>query len=159
MPVEARLIGRVDARSLVGILRLVAEGVRKPSLAVVRTLKLDFVAAASHDGEEAVAVRDSKGLEGGYWRGWEGRAGPDHPEEENGAGVEEAREDYGGERDFHYGEVVGESVLPREPGLQRGHLVSFRSGGVKDRRRVEGGLLVCDTGYLLRLLEEARFPA
>src|SRR6266851_3444282 len=139
IPVEARLVGRIDARSLVGILRLVAEGVCVPSLAIVRTLKFDFVAAAGHNGEEAVAVCDAERLERGYWRGWEGRAGPDHPEEENSAGVKEAREDYGGERDFEKGKVAGDSGLPVARGLQRVRLVSFRSGGVKDRRRVEGG--------------------
>src|SRR5260370_19943240 len=128
IPVEARLVGRIDARSLVRILRLVAEGVCKPSLAVVRTLKFDFVAAASHNGEEAVAVCDAERLERGNWRRWEWRAGPDHPEEENGAGVKEAREDYGGGGGFDKGKrrrgrgracARGPSTV-RVAGVQRG---------------------------------------
>src|SRR6516162_5069304 len=44
VPVKARLVWRVDARRLGRILRLVAEGVSDPVLAVVRSLELNLVA-------------------------------------------------------------------------------------------------------------------
>ena len=63
VPVEARLIGRVDARRFVERLRLVAKLIGGPVHAVVGALEFDLVAAARHHGEEAVLVGDAKWLE------------------------------------------------------------------------------------------------
>src|ERR1700722_12234430 len=90
IPIETGLIRCVDARSFSGILRLVAEWIRDPILAVVRALKFDFVAAAGHHGEEAVAIGHAKWLQGGDGRVRKWHGGPDHQEQEYGAGVEEA---------------------------------------------------------------------
>ena len=51
IPVETGLIRRVDARRLMGILRLEAKRIGDPIFAVIGTLKFDFVAPARHYGE------------------------------------------------------------------------------------------------------------
>ncbi len=66
VPVEARLIRRVDAGSLVQRLRLVAERIRCPVLAVIRTLEFDLVSASAssrrraHTGWRCGDVRASR---------------------------------------------------------------------------------------------------
>src|SRR4029077_13758324 len=79
IPIETRLVGGVDARSLVGILRLEAKLVSHPGFAVIRALELNFIATAGHYREEAVAVGNAKRLQRGNrpWRKWRSR--PDHP--------------------------------------------------------------------------------
>src|ERR1700733_5740823 len=64
IPVEARLIGRIEAGGAGKILRLVTEGIGRPGGAVVGALELDLVAVRSHHGEEAVLIGDAEGLEG-----------------------------------------------------------------------------------------------
>ena len=46
--------------ALLRILRLVAERIRHPVLAVVRSLKFDFVAAARHGRKQSVPIGDAK---------------------------------------------------------------------------------------------------
>src|SRR5581483_4501268 len=48
IPVETRLIRRIDAGPLRRILRFVTERIRAPVLAITRSLKLDLIAAARH---------------------------------------------------------------------------------------------------------------
>ena len=60
VPVEARLIRRINARRLVQGLRLVREQIRRPVLAVVGALELDLVAAARHHRKQAVLVGNAK---------------------------------------------------------------------------------------------------
>ena len=71
VPIEARLIGRVDARSFVQLLRLMPEGIGDPCFAVVGALEFDFVAAARHHGEKAIAIGDAKGIEQRDREWWE----------------------------------------------------------------------------------------
>src|SRR5712691_3724865 len=63
IPLEARLVRRVDPRRDIHVLGLEAEGIRRPGPAVRRALELDLVPVLRHDGEEAVAVRDPQRLE------------------------------------------------------------------------------------------------
>src|SRR5579864_7412954 len=79
IPIETGLVGGVDARSLVGILRLEAKLVRRPGFAVIRALELNFIAAAGHYREEAVAVGNAKRLQHGNRPRREWRSGPNHP--------------------------------------------------------------------------------
>src|SRR5215469_15240647 len=67
VPIEARLVRRVNAWSFGGILRLVAERIRDPVLAVIRSLKLNLKAFPGHAAKQAVLVCDSKRLEKGHW--------------------------------------------------------------------------------------------
>src|SRR6516162_3178318 len=53
VPLEARLVGSVNAGSFVDGLRFVAERVRRPVLPVVRTLKFNFVTRPGHAPEQA----------------------------------------------------------------------------------------------------------
>src|SRR5260221_684213 len=62
IPIETGLIGGVDAGSFVWILGLKPKFVGQPILAVIGALEFDFVAAAGHYREEAVAVGDAKRL-------------------------------------------------------------------------------------------------
>src|SRR6267142_6628116 len=97
IPIEAGLIGSVDAGSFVGILRLEAKFVGDPILAIVGTLEFDFVAAAGHHGEEAVAIGYTKRLKSGDWCERKWRRRPDHQKEENGGAIKEPGEHDGGE--------------------------------------------------------------
>src|SRR5436190_9518499 len=58
VPLEPRLVRRIDARPLERILRLVPEGVRYPRDAVAAPLELDLVARLGHHGEQPIRVRD-----------------------------------------------------------------------------------------------------
>ena len=59
IPIEAWLVRGIEAGSFFGILRLVAKGIRDPRLPIVAALKLYLVPRGSHDGEEAVRVRNA----------------------------------------------------------------------------------------------------
>src|ERR1700675_1654522 len=72
-------------------LRFMSERIRDPNLSIVRTLKFDFVAAASHHGEESVAVCDSKGFEQSDRRSWK-RSGRNHPNHLHGGRVKDPNE-------------------------------------------------------------------
>src|SRR5215468_6416591 len=65
IPVEARLIRRIDARRFIQCLRFVAEGVGGPILPVVRALKLNLISAPCHHGEESVSIRNAEWLKRG----------------------------------------------------------------------------------------------
>src|ERR1700739_2012904 len=69
VPVEARLIWRVDARCLIECLWLVAEGIWRPVLPVVRALKFDFIPAVGHHRKQSVLIGDAKRFESGDWHG------------------------------------------------------------------------------------------
>src|SRR6185437_10668675 len=60
VPLKARLIGSVDSRRLVRVLRFVAERIWIPGLAIVAALELDLVALVGYDGKQAVAICDAK---------------------------------------------------------------------------------------------------
>jgi len=75
IPIETGLIGGVDAGSFVWILGLKPKFVGQPILAVIGALEFDFVAAAGHYREEAVAVGDAKGCSAGDGSGWNGTPG------------------------------------------------------------------------------------
>ena len=68
VPIEARLIGRINTGSLTRVLRLIAEGICHPGLPVIRALELDLPAAARHHRKQPVAIGDAKRLERGDWR-------------------------------------------------------------------------------------------
>src|SRR5579859_4404149 len=78
VPVEARLVGRVDARPGGEVLRFVAEGIRDPGGAVVRALELDLVAVRGHDREEAVLIGDAERLQRDDWHGGEREVAREH---------------------------------------------------------------------------------
>ena len=99
VPVEAGLVGRVDAWILVEELWLVTKEVRRPGLAVVGALELDFVAATGHDGEQAVGVGYAEGLESGDRGLWERGVAPDDPDEFGGGGIGDPGEEDRGEGD------------------------------------------------------------
>src|ERR1700693_5101564 len=63
MQVESRLVGAVEARPFLRILRLVSKRIRDPCLSVVASLKLDLITRGRHNGEESVSVRDTKRLQ------------------------------------------------------------------------------------------------
>src|SRR3977135_4364240 len=63
IPVKARLVRSVNARSPVQILRFVTELVGCPGLAVARSLELDFIAVARHSREEPELIGNPKRLE------------------------------------------------------------------------------------------------
>lgn len=77
VPIEAGLVGSVEAGGGVEGLRFVAEGVGGPGEVVVGALELDLVAATGHDGEEAVLVGDAEGFEHGDGGGGERGGGLD----------------------------------------------------------------------------------
>src|SRR6266511_3995140 len=60
VPLESRLIRREEARCLAHVLRLVAEWIGDPRLAIRGALELDFVSRARHDREKSVTVRDAE---------------------------------------------------------------------------------------------------
>src|SRR5579862_2195893 len=66
VPIEARLIRRVDPRRLVQILRLVAKRVSHPVPSILRTLEFDLVPSARHHREEAVLIGNPERLKCGY---------------------------------------------------------------------------------------------
>src|SRR5215472_83180 len=66
VPVEARLIGRIDAGGSFYVLWLVAERIGGPGCAVPRSLELDLVALVGHDSEQAVSVSYAKWFEYAY---------------------------------------------------------------------------------------------
>src|SRR6516165_1010736 len=63
VPVKARLVWRVNAWRLGGTLRLVAEAVSDPVLAVVRSLEFDLETLPGHAAKQTVLVRDTKWLD------------------------------------------------------------------------------------------------
>ena len=63
IPIEAWLVGSVDARAFAQVLWLIAEGISNPIDAVVGTLKFDFVTSPRHAAEEAILIGDTEGLE------------------------------------------------------------------------------------------------
>src|SRR5216683_3671888 len=63
VPVKAGLIGRVNPRGCMDVLRLISEWIRRPGLAVVRTLEFDFVPCARHNGKESEFVGNAKRFE------------------------------------------------------------------------------------------------
>src|ERR1700730_14313716 len=66
VPVETRLVGGIDARTLVQLLRLVAEGISNPMLPIGGSLKLNLIAMRRHHGKQPILVRDAKRFEYGY---------------------------------------------------------------------------------------------
>src|SRR5579862_429774 len=54
VPIEARLVRRVDLRWLGRVLGLVTEGIRSPGRAIPGALEFDFEARRSHHGKESV---------------------------------------------------------------------------------------------------------
>src|ERR1700684_346774 len=80
IPIEARLIGRVNSRGFVDVLRLVTEGIGGPGFSVLRALELDFVAAVSHHSEQAVSIGDAERFEGAHGRLWKRESGSEHPD-------------------------------------------------------------------------------
>src|SRR5262249_28065217 len=94
VPLEARLIRRVDAWRGLWILRLVTGRVGLPSDAVARALELDFVTRLRHHGEETVAVGDARVADEDRWPREEEHVG--RHEERGDRGVEDPREGDGG---------------------------------------------------------------
>src|SRR5581483_10461027 len=87
VPVEPRLIRRVDAWTLVERLRLVAERVGGPVLTIVGALELDLVATAGHHGEEAILISDAKRFQHRDRRCWQRQPGNDNVEQLEGGVV------------------------------------------------------------------------
>src|SRR5260370_8760819 len=111
IPVEARLIRRVNPRWLGGILRFESKRVNQPGLPIVRALKFDFVTAARHHGEQPVTVRDAKWLQ----RRNRCRRQPpwlDHPHHLRERGIEDPREHHGRHSKPQCGNLRSESLLP-----------------------------------------------
>lgn len=115
------MIGRVDARRFVGVLRLETERISGPVLAIVRALEFDFVAAASHYGEESVTIGNAERLKRGNGRVWKGRVAPDHKKQEHAGGIKEPEKQYRGEREFDAGQAAGPGAMPRRRGVLRGN--------------------------------------
>src|SRR5580692_8500225 len=78
VPLEARLVGSVNAWSFVERLRLVTEKIGRPVLPVVRALEFDFITAASHHGKQTILVGDAKWLQCQNRGGWKRQIGPGH---------------------------------------------------------------------------------
>ena len=87
IPLKAGLIGGVDAGSLIERLRLEAEGIGDPFLAVAGALKLNLVTAPGHHREQAILVGDTKRLEHGHRLHGQRQTAEDHGEEFNGGYV------------------------------------------------------------------------
>lgn len=111
IPIEARLVGSVNAGSFVEGLGLVGEGIGSPVDAVVRALKFDFVAAAGHDGEKAVTIGDAERIEKRNGRSWEINRGK-HPNNLDGGGVENPGEHHGGDGDAQWREGAAGGIEP-----------------------------------------------
>ena len=95
IPVEARLVGGVDAGAGVEVLRLVEEAIGGPVFAVVGALEFDLVTMRCHDGEEAVLVCYAEGLECDEGLEGEGCFAPEHLAYGDEGCVEDPGEDDG----------------------------------------------------------------
>src|SRR5271154_2052596 len=62
VPVETRLIRSVDSGRRLYLLRLIAKGIWRPVLTILRTLKFNLVASARHYREQAVLIGDAEGF-------------------------------------------------------------------------------------------------
>src|SRR5271157_683100 len=89
VPVESRLIGSIDARCFDGILRLMAEGIRCPSLAVVGSLELNLIATTRHHRKQPVTVRDAERLQRRHRRCGKGNLRKKNPEHLNGGCIKD----------------------------------------------------------------------
>src|SRR5271169_4519970 len=83
VPVKARLVGRINPRGRMQVLRLIAEGVGRPGLAVARALEFDFVSLARHDGEKPELVGEAEGFQDANRARWERRLREHHKNEES----------------------------------------------------------------------------
>src|SRR5580704_7905501 len=70
VPIEPRLIRRVDPGRFIHVLRLEAKRVSHPVLAIWRTLEFDLVSAARHHREEPVLISYPEWLKRGYRGRW-----------------------------------------------------------------------------------------
>src|SRR4029077_3626956 len=80
IPIEARLIRRVNSWWTIQRLGLIAKRIGNPSLPIVRTLELNFETPTRHDRKQAVAVGNPEWLEGTHGSRGQGhfREHPDH---------------------------------------------------------------------------------
>src|SRR6516165_4873142 len=127
VPVKARLVWRVDARRLGRILRLVAEGVSDPVLAVVRSLELNLVALPGHASEQAVLVRDTKRLEKSHRFRWQRDVAKSPGQEKKDVRIE-----HPGEEKTRHPKARGRSKITSASRERDGS--GFRNGVVGDRR-------------------------
>src|SRR6266852_1082905 len=111
IPIESRLIRRVDPRWLGGVLRFESKRVNEPGLSIVRALELDFVTAARHHGEQSIAVRDTKWLQHRYGRGRQ-RQRSYHPHHFHQRYVENPRQHPRGRSKLQRGELCTEFLAP-----------------------------------------------
>ena len=63
IPIEPRLIRRINSWCLIQRLRLVAKQIRRPVLSIVRSLKFDLVSAARHHREQPVLIRNAERIQ------------------------------------------------------------------------------------------------
>src|SRR5437773_12352000 len=63
IPIEPRLIRRVNPRRLAWVLWLETEGIHEPGLSVVGTLGRDFIDPARHNGQQPIAVLVTKRIQ------------------------------------------------------------------------------------------------
>lgn len=99
VPVEARLVRRVDARAIVRVLRFEAKEIGRPVLVIVGALKLDLVAVRRHVGEKAVLVGDAERLKQGDGTERHREAGQEEQHEQHRRDVGDTAEQDSGECD------------------------------------------------------------
>jgi len=109
IPIEARLIGGVNSRSFVNVLRLIAEGIRGPGFSVLRALEFNFVAAVSHDGEKAVAIGDAKRFDRAQRRLRKRHGGKQHPDKLRSGAIKDEGEAGSGNCSAQRGEAFAPS--------------------------------------------------
>src|SRR5450755_3483499 len=97
IPIETRLIGRVNARRLTRILGLESKWIRRPVFAVLRTLKLDFIAPARHGSEQTVTVGNSKWFQRDDRESRQRCTRPKHPHQQRSAGAEKPSTHHAGQ--------------------------------------------------------------
>src|SRR5580700_967468 len=88
VPVKAWLIGRINPRRDMHVLRFIAEGVGRPGLAVARTLEFDFVSLARNDGKKTELVGEAERFQDANRAHRERRIWEHHEDEESRRRIE-----------------------------------------------------------------------
>src|SRR5580700_5134479 len=112
VPIKTWLIGRVNARRLARVLRFIAKRIWLPVLSVLRSLELDLVATASHDGKKAISIGDAKRFQRLDRRSWQFQGGEDDPDQFHCGRVKDPTEHNGDQRALQHRQLLPEEVPP-----------------------------------------------
>src|SRR5271156_2674478 len=89
IPLEPRLIRRVNSRRFINCLRLVTKRVRDPRFSVQRALKFDLITLVRHHRKKPIRIRDAKRFERLHRLRGQRQSRHEHPKQQRRRGIKD----------------------------------------------------------------------